>query len=1173
MLVLLMAVFMLFGLAPGAAWADITGSTDDGTVSWVFTDDGTLTFSGSGEITSTWNKNIDKFSVKNIVINEGIASIGDHAFENCLNLASINIAESVKTIRGWSFHYCSSLTNIDIPNSVTNIENFAFYGCLGLTSITIPDSMTSISRGVFSGCSSLTNISIPDSIINIDNYTFEECNSLINISVDSNNPKYMSENGVLFNKDKTVLESYPAGKKAENYVIPDSVIGITAGAFSGCTNLTGISIQNSVIDIGNSAFYNCNSLTSINIPETVANIGAGAFSGCSSLTNINIPNRITSIGTTVFSSCTSLITITIPENVTSIGSGAFKECSSLNDINVDLNNPKYMSENGVLFSKDKTILEAYPAGKKADNYVVPEGVNIIEYGAFFGCSSLKNISIPDSVASIEYSAFYNCDSLTSIDIPNSVTSIKNHVFSGCSNLTSITIPNKVEEIGFEAFINCSNLTDVYYDGLQAEWENITIDEYNEDLTNATIHFSDGTVLNPGSAIINVPDAVKYLPYALAIQLDDSNGEWNNATFSITKGSLPRGVELKANGEVYGVPTETGEFKLTVTVQNDNGTKTSSQNILLKVLENTDENVAKFTDTKDGYGIEKRVEDKYVSQITDQEFICEGAYAQFVDFWLDGNKLVDGLDYDSEEGSTKINIRAATFEKYSSVGTHTIVAEFHKSNGSNYVEFNLKRTAQNYRILEDKPDDSYDKTIFKTNILPGAVKYVPYQFNLNDLAQDGVYLFDIKCENLPAGWETDVYTVGEDTTPIYYIKGMPTEAGNYTIKMTAFVSESNTWGRTAGNSEINVPSNVGGAGGGGSSNIKEITLRLNVSENSDDNVKNTSDEGYELIQPLPETIIHYTYDINQWEDLTFISNGPFDEFMECWVDGKKLTKDVDYIAEAGSTKITVRAQTLRNVGVGKHTIVAEFRVGGDPGGELKRAVQNYELRVITSSGGGSHRGGNRKPVEPEKPVEPVKPEEPIQPIEQPTEPQMDFVDVPEDAWFYNEVLWVYTEKLMQGNGDGTFGPNQPTSPAALVTVLARLAKADLTTYAGYTYEDIKEGMWYTDSAKWAKGNGLLGESVFDADSAISRGNIAQILLKYLQALGVELPVVEQEHAFADAELLTAEENAAFQALYALGIFQGNGDNTINPQGATTRAELAALLHRVSNALTLAEQIEK
>ncbi len=437
----------------------------------------------------------------------------------------------------------------------------------------------------------------------------------------------------------------------------------------------------------------------------------------------------------------------------------------------------------------------------------------------------------------------------------------------------------------------------------------------------------GDVTAPKFTRAEIPQAVKYVPYAALIQTDNKYA-WNMVTFEVN-GNLPKGVELRPSGELYGVPTEAGEFKFTVTAVSSNELftdKSVSQEFTLTVLDNTDENVANFTDSEDGYGIEKRVEDKYVSQIVEQDFISEGEYAQFADFWLDGNKLVEGVDYESEEGSTKITIRSETFKKYSTAGRHTIAAEFRKPNteGSN-IESDLRKTAQNYEIK------------------------------------------------------------------------------------------------------------------------------------------------------------------------------------------------------------------------------------------------------VQSSGGSSHRpsggsgGGGTKPTQPTKPEQPTKPVEPQQP-EQSTEPVMNFTDVSPEGWFYNEVLWVFTEKLMQGNGDGTFGPNNPTSPAALVTVLARLSGADLTTYANESYADVIENKWYSDYAKWAKGNGLLGEMAFDADSAISRNSIAQILLKYLQALGVELPQVEQPQQFADAEQMTAEENANFQILYALGIFQGNGDNSMNPQGATTRAELAALLQRVSNVLT-------
>ena len=212
----------------------------------------------------------------------------------------------VTSIGDWAFKDCTGLTSIMIPNSVTSIGNGTFNGCSSLTSITIPDSVTSIGYYAFWDCTGLTSITIPNSVTRIGYVAFSGCTGLTSINVASGNNYYSGNNGVLFNKKKTELIRYPAGKSQTSYTIPDSVTSIRGNAFAGCTGLTSIAIPNSVTSIGVWAFYGCTGLTSITIPNSVTSIGACAFCGCTGLTRITIPSTVTSIGSGAFAGCTGL---------------------------------------------------------------------------------------------------------------------------------------------------------------------------------------------------------------------------------------------------------------------------------------------------------------------------------------------------------------------------------------------------------------------------------------------------------------------------------------------------------------------------------------------------------------------------------------------------------------------------------------------------------------------------------------------------------------------------------------------------------------------------------------------------------------------------------------------------------------------------------------------------
>ena len=183
-----------------------------------------------------------------------------------LVIPSIYEGKTVTRIGDFAFVNCSSLTSLTIPNSVTSIGWGAFGDCISLTSVTIPKSVTTIWEDAFQYCRSLTILTIPDSVTSIGDYAFSGCSGLTSIEVGKGNTKYTSEDGVLFDKNKTRLIQFPAGKSG-HYTIPDSVTSIGDHAFLGCSSLMGVTIPDSVTDIGLWAFRRCSSLISVTIPD------------------------------------------------------------------------------------------------------------------------------------------------------------------------------------------------------------------------------------------------------------------------------------------------------------------------------------------------------------------------------------------------------------------------------------------------------------------------------------------------------------------------------------------------------------------------------------------------------------------------------------------------------------------------------------------------------------------------------------------------------------------------------------------------------------------------------------------------------------------------------------------------------------------------------------------
>ena len=334
------------------------------------------------------------------------------------------LEEGITHVGKSAFVGCGFTGELTIPKGVTDIGYRAFGYCSGFTgSVTLPEGLTQIGSSAFAFCSGLTGVTLPQSMTEIGWSAFVGCSSLVDT------------------------------------VIPEGVTAIEGSAFSGCSSLTSVTLPQSVTRIGISAFAECSSLVSAAIPEGVRIIEDYAFCGCSSLTSVTIPGSVTDIYDSVF-----------------VG------CSSLENIFVDAGNADYASADGVLFSKDHTTLLAYPAGREAAAYRVPDGVTIIGESAFAECKNLTSVVIPEGVTSIGSPDFDDCDVPHNGPWP---------VFSGCSSLTSVTIPRSVASISDFAFDDCSGLKDVYYAGNQAQWNKIKIGDGNEPLLGAKLHLITG----------------------------------------------------------------------------------------------------------------------------------------------------------------------------------------------------------------------------------------------------------------------------------------------------------------------------------------------------------------------------------------------------------------------------------------------------------------------------------------------------------------------------------------------------------------------------------------------------------------------------------------------------------------------------------------------------------
>lgn len=509
----------LLCLTVTSAWADDGGECGT-SLTWSYVESThTLTISGTGAMTD-YSRDDDGYpwsaytsDITNIVIGDGVTTIGEYAFAECEKLTTINIPNSVTTIGEDAFSYCDGLTTVTIPNNVTTIGDCAFEWCSSLEEVTIGSGVTSIGDRAFEGCSSLTDI-----------------------TVSGENLYYKSEDNVLFTYDGTRLIKYPEGSTATSYTIPNDVKTIDMFAFAYSNNLTGGTIGSGVTTIGEDAFCACEYLTTLNIGSGVESICNGPCGGCSSLTEITVSGgnmNFKSVDNVLFTydgkrliqypAGSTATSYTIPNSVTTIGNYAFEWCINLTSV------------------------------------TIPNTVTSIGTCAFLDCTGLTTMSIPSSVTYIGDDAFGYCSGLTTVTL-NSNPYIGDNAFYDIASAALVTMNLTANAAGGAYWMtfyndNYSFEADPNTQVFQAELDNatgaLTLREIDDKIVNANEAVILKSSGNPVMTLTTTNSSDLY-EYNNLKGVYDPEGEETDGTFYVlNNGSKGVGFYKLADGKKLG----------------------------------------------------------------------------------------------------------------------------------------------------------------------------------------------------------------------------------------------------------------------------------------------------------------------------------------------------------------------------------------------------------------------------------------------------------------------------------------------------------------------------------------------------------------------------------------------------------------------------------------------
>ena len=335
-----------------------------------------------------------------------------------------------------------------IPDGVEIVGQAAFAQVNGLTAIELNE-VKKLEKGAFDKQTKLRNVRLGSSVDTIEEGAFGGNQNLTAFDVDSLNPNYTSDDGVIYNAGKTELVLFPGGKGGEYTTLPTTT-KIRRRAFYYNNVLAKVNFNKDLEVIDGDAFQATTELKNITFeaPARVKSIGTFAFQG-SGLTELNIPASLQTVDWSAFGfSKLKKITVADGSQLQSINKEAFNGCKDLEEFTFEGSS-----------TLNKIQKDAFSGDDKLKSFVIPEKVTVLERGAFNGASGLETITFkqPATMTIIGEGAFQGAQALKKIELPSTVTTISKDAFNTCSSLTEIVVPASVTSIDPTGFQECAKL--------------------------------------------------------------------------------------------------------------------------------------------------------------------------------------------------------------------------------------------------------------------------------------------------------------------------------------------------------------------------------------------------------------------------------------------------------------------------------------------------------------------------------------------------------------------------------------------------------------------------------------------------------------------------------------------------------------------------------------------